>query len=153
MIAQCTNCSTVPIYYQYFYNYTAIATTSFFALSMQRHTDFFAIDDISIVSVAAPSVQLIINGGFETGNISPWYYCNQNGSSNTGVVQTFNFTYNNFTYNPHSGSYFYAGGNIASADYISQTFSTVVGQVYSVSLCVMIANGGAQTNAALFLGV
>lgn len=153
MIAQCIGCTTVLFYYNYVYNYTATGTSSVFALSMQRQTAFFAIDDISITSLAAPSIQLITNGGFETGSLAPWSYCNQNNAANTGGVQTFNYIYSGFTYNPNTGSYYYVGGDIVSSDYISQTFSTVAGQVYSVSLWVLVASGGPSTSAALFLGV
>jgi hypothetical protein len=153
MIAQCVNCSSFPVYYNYMYNYTAIATSSIIAFSMQCQTGFFALDDISITSYAAPSVQLLTNGGFETGNITQWYYCNQNNLANTGGVKTFNFTYNGFTYSPNSGSYYYAGGSSIAPDYLSQTFPTVIGQLYSVSLWVMLPAGGPVTSGALFLGV
>jgi hypothetical protein len=120
---------------------------------MQRQAALFALDDVSITSLAAPSVQLLTNGGFETGNIAPWYYCNQNNLANTGGVKTFNYTFNGFSYYPHTGSYYYVGGSNIAADYISQTFPTVAGQVYSVSLWFMLASGGPLTSGALFLGV
>jgi hypothetical protein len=153
MIAECVNCTGYTVYVPFSYNYTAISTSSVIAFSMQRQTALFALDDVSVESLSAPGVQVLTNGGFEAGNIAPWYYCNQNNSANPGGVKTIGFTNNGFSYSPHSGSYYYVGGNTGAPDYLSQTFPTISGQVYTVSLWFVLTVGGPLTSGALFLGV
>jgi hypothetical protein len=154
MIAFCISCPYQPLYWYYSLNYTAIGTSTVIAFSLLRQNGYFAIDDVSVESFAAPGVNLIVNGGFETGSLSSWVYCNQNNGSNTGAVEanSTHFNYLGMTYYPHSGSYYYIGGGITVADYISQTFPTVIGQIYNVGMWVLNAGSG-QTSAALFLGV
>ena len=155
MVANCINCTFFPVYFQYTRNYTALGTSSVIAFSIRRQTGYFALDNISIQSFLAPGVEIIVNGGFETGSLTSWSYCNQNNGSNTGGVKanSASFTYLGFTYYAKSGSYYYVGGSTTSADYISQTFPTVINAQYLVSMWVMNAGTGPLTSADLFLGI
>ncbi len=79
----------------------------------------------------------------------------QGNASNTGGVKanSTNFNYLSFTYYSNSGFYYYVGGSTTSADYISQTFPTVIGEQYMASMWVLNAGNGPLTSADLFLGV
>jgi hypothetical protein len=155
MVDHCLNCTTLLSYYPYVRNYTAIQTSTLIAIALRRQTGFFALDDLSVRSFTTPSVEILINGGFETGDLTGWSYCNQNNGTNSGGVManSTHFTYLGVTYYPKSGSYYYVGGSNTSADYISQTFPTTIGQQYTVSFGFMNAGSGPLTSADLFLGI
>ena len=152
MVASCSPCSIFILYYQFVYNYTAIATTTILAFSLQRVNAYFAVDDVSVRDYAVLSTEILVNGGFETGNLTPWIYCNQLNASSTGGVMS-NFSSGGYSYYPKSGTYFYAGGSNISADYLFQSFSTQVGHLYRVAISTRYPGTDNMTNAALFLSV
>jgi hypothetical protein len=92
MVDICVNCYTFYSYYQYVRNYTAIGTLTRIAFALRRQTGYFALDDISIKSFTAPSVEILVNGSFETGDLTAWSYCNQNNGTNSGGVKANWFT-------------------------------------------------------------
>ncbi|CAF1182476.1 unnamed protein product [Rotaria sordida] len=155
MIANCVNCSTMLFYYNYVTTYTAIGTSTRIAFSFRRNNGYFALDNLSVRSFTAPSTELLVNGGFEMGDLTGWSYCSQDNSSMTGGVKgnSSNFTYLSFTFRSQSGSYYYVGGGTTYADYISQTFSSTIGALYTVSLWILISGTGPLNDAALFLGI
>jgi hypothetical protein len=142
-------------YYDYSYNYTAIGSSTRIAFAMMRQTGYFVLDDISVRNFAAPNTEIIANGGFESGDLTSWAYCDQNNASSTGGVKSnsSHFTYDNFTYFSYSGSYYYIGGSPVATDYISQTFPTIIGDQYSVTFEVMNAGSGPATSGYFFLGL
>jgi hypothetical protein len=154
MIANCVGCVPIPSYIQFVVNYTAIATASRIVISARRQTGYFTLDDVSVRSFTAPSVEIIVNGGFETGNLTGWSYCNQINGTNSGGVQanSSHFTYLGVTYYPRSGSYYYLAGGLTYADYLSQTFPTAIGQEYTVSFWYEYLGNGTSSSADLFLG-
>ncbi|CAF2149064.1 unnamed protein product [Rotaria magnacalcarata] len=155
MIANCINCSTFLLYYNYVTNYTAIGSSSRIVFSFLRSTGFFALDDVSVRSATAPSVEILVNGGFESGNLTGWSYCNQNSATNTGGVKanSSNFTYSGVKFFSNSGSYYYVGGGLTVADYLSHTFPTITGQIYTVGFWIVNSNNATLSSADLFLGV
>ena len=153
MISNCNPCVNFT-YYQFIYNYTAISSTTVLAFSLRRQTLYFAVDSVSVQDYATLGTELLVNGGFDTGNISPWIYCNQNNQSNTGgVILNGTFTLNSFTYFSQSGAYFYLGGSNVSADYLTQAIVTTPGHLYRVRIWCMFPGAGNLTSANLFLGI
>lgn len=151
MVANCYPCVSFPYYYTYTYNYTALSNTTRVAFAFLVQNYYFALDNVSVRDFVAPSTELLSNGGFETGDLTSWLYCNQNnGTINEGVKS--NLTFKNYTYYPQTGNYYYLGGNNISADYIIQPFSTQIGHQYTVLMSVMYPGGGNQTSANFFLG-
>jgi hypothetical protein len=154
MVAYCVVCPTFTPYVEFFYNYTAISNVTRITFAYKIQNYYFALDSISVRDYAAPSTEILTNGGFETGDLTSWIYCNQNNASYTGGVKSnTSFSYNNFTYFPQAGMYYYLGGNNISADYISQSFPTIIGHEYNVNLWSMFPGSGNLTSANLFLGV
>jgi len=152
LVNSCYPCPNITLYYNYVYTYTALSNVTRIEFSIRRETLYFALDSISVVDYLAPTTQLIVNGGFEYGNLTSWEYCNQNNVTSTGGVKS-NYTYSGYTYGPQAGTYYYVGGSNVSADYLSQTFSTQTGHTYNVSFWILIPAGGNSTSAAFFLGV
>ena len=152
MVASCSPCPILPLYYQTIHNYTAVATSTIIAFSLRRWNAYFAIDNVSVRDYAAPGTEILVNGDFETGNLTPWVYCNQMNASSTGGVRS-NFSHASFGYYPQSGTYFYVGGSNISADYLFQSFPTQLGHQYKVSLNTMFPGTDNMTSAALFLSV
>jgi hypothetical protein len=69
-------------------NYIAIENQTRIAFVLRRASGYFGIDDGSIRDTAAPTIELLSNGGFETGNFFSWTHCVQSGSPATGSVQS-----------------------------------------------------------------
>ncbi|CAF1594326.1 unnamed protein product [Adineta ricciae] len=152
IVASCAPCSTFNTYLPFAYNYTAIANVTRMAFAFRRQTQYFALDEVSIQDFAALGTELLVNGGFETGSLAPWIYCDQNNANSTGGVQS-TFSYNSFNYSPKSGTYYYVGGSTVAADYIMQAFPTIIGHEYQVHMWAMHPGSGSLTSADFFLGV
>jgi len=152
MVANCFPCPTLSFYVPFAHNYTATSNVTRIAFALRIQEYYFAVDDISVRDLADPSTELISNGGFETGNLTSWLYCNQNNASIVEGVKT-NLTYNNYSYYPNSGTYYYMGGSNISADYMFQSFPTQIGHQYNVTLAVMLPVGGNFTSSDFFLGI
>ncbi|CAF4555543.1 unnamed protein product, partial [Rotaria socialis] len=147
------NCTGHSSYLQYTYSYVAIANTTRITFAFRDDSYFFAFDNITIWGNAAPSTQLISNGGFETGHISPWTYCNPNVASNAGKVQLGSTAYNGYTYTPYSGMYFYMDGSVGAPDYLSQTFATTIGSTYNISYWLYNGAGGTGVSVDVIMSV
>jgi len=154
MVDSCFPCSTFPYYILIIYIYQAISNVTRIAFAFKRQNYYFALDSVSVRDYAAPSTEILNNGGFETGDLTSWIYCNQNNASSTGGIKSnTSFSYNSFTYYSQSGTYYYLGGSNISADYISQSFPTKIGHEYNISMWVMFPGSGNLTSANLFIGV
>ncbi len=89
------------------------------------------------VLTVEPSPQLVVNGGFETGNFSGW-----STSGNFGDGQTFVTTEPIFV---HSGQYGAELGPAGSLGYLSQNLPTLPGQLYALSLWLDNPGAGSGT--------
>ncbi|UJR14330.1 hypothetical protein I4U23_001326 [Adineta vaga] len=152
IVASCSPCNSFTSYVQFGYNYTAISNVTRIAFALRRQTGYFAMDDISIQDFAALGTELIVNGGFETGDLTSWAYCDQNNATSTGGVYS-NFSYSGFNYFARAGTYYYVGGSTVAADYIMQAFPTITGHRYQVLLWAMHPGSGPSTSGDFFLGV
>ena len=121
-----TNSPTTNSYACQAYSWTA-ATTETVALQFQfqHHPGRWYLDDVSIFH---GGTQLLSNGGFESGTLSPWYRTAPNGNgcggqqgavSNSGGART--------------GSWFLWDGAMNCFDQIQQNFSVVAGETYVIS--------------------
>lgn len=82
------------------------------------------------------SAELVVNGGFETGDFTGWTQFDNTGA--TGVAGTFD------SVSPFQGSYQAYFGAVGSSGGIRQDLATVAGQTYHISFA--LANLGGPTN-------
>jgi hypothetical protein len=94
------------------------------------------LDDVSIVDVLTPSIQLLQNPSFDnsTSALTGWtQYCTStcpSGSTNAGKVATGSNCTSTNCYMDHC----YGG---AAIDFLSQTISTTIGHVYTISFWII----------------
>lgn len=130
-------------YKLYTYNYTA--THSSPTLSFVVHggpaSEIVYLDDVSVTDKSAPSIQLLINPGFENSTTVITGWTKQCASSCATSGDGGNITTNNC----HSGANTNCFTNRCNGgyDYLSQTFSAIVGHNYTISFWLYKGNGGA----------
>ncbi|CAF1103033.1 unnamed protein product [Rotaria sp. Silwood1] len=123
-------------YYQYLYVATSTNTTMM--LAFRQDPNYWCLDDIS---VEYNGMQMWQNGGFETSPLTQYYtYCNPSGASASGTISASC---------SHSGSYSFYDGAVGFSDYLSQSFTTVIGASYNISF--WLANQGSTPNSALVI--
>lgn len=88
----------------------------------------------------ASAGNLVVNGGFETGDFSGWTVV----ANGAAEVEPDGYVYNGMTYYSHSGNYFAALGSDILSGSVSQTLSTIAGQSYTLSF--WLASDGLTPN-------
>jgi hypothetical protein len=130
---------TLFSYTYYTYSYVAAYNSTTMMLALRQDPSYWCLDDISVVD--PNGVQLWQDGGFEMSPLTTYYtYCNPNGAAASGVIST---------QCVHSGSYSFYDGSVTYSDYLSQAFTTVVGDTYTISF--WLANQGNPTNSFLVI--
>ena len=109
-------------------------TTGFVNLTfeLQNKPFYWLIDDISVHNGA---VEMLSNGGFESGSLSPWIRSDPYGpcGGSAGRVDP---------QSPHNGSFHLLDGSDDCPDYISQSFRVTTGQIYTVSFWLQVKGTG-----------
>ncbi|CAF1392098.1 unnamed protein product [Rotaria sordida] len=108
-------------YFQYIYRAISNLTTLTFAF--YHDPSYWCLDDISVMKINS-TINLIINGGFETGSTSSYSVCAPSSANPAGYVST---------ECPHTGLRSFYDGSYLSGDYLSQTFITDIGKDYQIS--------------------
>lgn len=115
------------VYKFYSFNITAITTSMTVTFSLENSYAFWLLDNISLIEFNT-SKQLIKNGDFKTGSLINWNYCDP-----------YSLLYNpsvlgaNGSFLPQNGQYFYFGAPHPNTDFLSQTISTTIGNLYIFS--------------------
>lgn len=119
---------TTSAYKFYSFSYQTCARSAKLTFAFQQDIDAWCLDDIT---VSNGTHNLILNGGFETGNLMPWVYENpRNLSFPGGISQAWS------NHNARSGIYFYSDGVYNGFDYLSQNFSTIPMFQYNISFWI-----------------
>ena len=91
---------------------------------------------ILLMAVPSAYANIVVNGGFETGDFTGWTV-----SAGATGVTTAGFD----GFNPHSGTYFANLGNVGCCGSLSQTFSTIAGQTLTLDY-FLAADGGTPSH-------
>src|SRR5689334_18970366 len=84
-----------------------------------------------VLTSGAARADLVVNGGFETGDFTGWTL-----TGNSGFIS--------ITNNAHSGSFAASFGAVGSPTFLSQTLTTTSGTTYTISY--WLTNLGGPTN-------
>ena len=108
----------------YSYSWTATRTSTTLALYARHDPRGWEVDDFSVVYNS--SQQLLINGGFETGDLTGW-------NNTAGSCSGYSSYVGSSSFFAHTGSGYYYGRCNGDCDIIRQTFATIVGATYNIS--------------------
>jgi hypothetical protein len=136
-------------YTLYSYTVTATNTTTALTAFFRQDPAWWALDDVSITPVSSPGTELVVNGGFETGDFTGWTIVGQQGLYAAGRVAS--GTPGTSTHNSYSGSFYYYDGAVGGVDGISQSFATTVGEDYTLSF-ELANDGGSFSSLDVFIG-
>jgi len=114
--------SIYPAYTYYSYVWTATSSSAKLSFFFRHDPGGWMLDDVKVYHGVT---QLISNGGFENGNLIGW--------THTGTCNFFSgVAYHGFN-SAKSGYYYYYDVCAKYGDTISQTFSTIPGDIYIIS--------------------
>jgi hypothetical protein len=88
---------------------------------------------------------MLVNGGFETGSLSPWIRTPPNGTCSGGAPGQVR------SMSPRSGAYCLTDGSNGCPDKISQTFMATAGYVYIVGFWLKSGGSGSVISAQVTL--
>ncbi len=94
---------------------------------------------VSLLLVQTAAADLVVNGGFETGDFTGW---TQSGNTDYTSVDTDS---------PHSGSYAVDLGPVGSLGFLSQTIATTAGASYTVGFWLQ-SDGSTPNEFAAYWG-
>jgi hypothetical protein len=133
--------STTTNYTLHTYGFTANSSSKTLTFAMKGDSAathyYWLLDSVSVNNTNA-STNVLINGGFELGNLTGWIqFCATNAScGSTG-------NYGQLTTSPcYSGSYCYVDKCSSGFDYLIQSFNTVIGDYYLLSFYLRVFSSG-----------
>ncbi|CAF1150926.1 unnamed protein product [Adineta steineri] len=124
--------TTTSVYTLATYNYTA-SYTGFVVLEFgfkgQTGSEYWYLDDVSLVDTNTFNSEMLVNGNFENGTTNGWQLlCTSNCQSAAGVI-----AYNTSCY---TGLFCYTDGCKNGFDFLQQAFNTTIGHVYTLSFWI-----------------
>ncbi|CAF1246484.1 unnamed protein product [Adineta steineri] len=130
-------------YSLYQYNFTAIYSSALITISIQRLSWYWDFDDFSLIN--SNESELLLNGGFETGDTAYWIYCNPHNSGYAGYIMTGAQGGRN-----HSGIYYWQDAATPNPDFLAQNVSLTIGENYTFSFWLMADGGSGQVLVNIF---
>jgi hypothetical protein len=107
-------------------NFLAISNSLTVTFALEDSGNYWLLDNIALINVNE-SVDVLLNGDFENGNLTKWNYCNPNSSPSASRLA------NGGPYYAKNGSQYYYGGPTTSPDYLSQTIGVKETHLYRLS--------------------
>ena len=94
-------------------------------MRLRHDPDKWCIDDVSIL---ADGTEMLVNGGFETGSLSPWSWTEPNGTCNGTKAEV-----TNSSEVAQTGIYGLWDGSAGCFDQVAQSFNVTSDQKYVIS--------------------
>src|ERR1700690_238926 len=136
-------------YTYYSYDVTATNSTTWLTVFFRQDPAYWGFDDAALTDTNGNN--LIVNGGFETGDLTGWVSVGQTNLPFGGQVYTGIGSPGTTTRSPHSGTYYWFDGVVGGVDGVAQSISTVVGQDYVLSFW-LAGDGGSIASFDAFIG-
>ncbi|CAF3735017.1 unnamed protein product [Rotaria sp. Silwood1] len=111
------------------------------AFELRQDPDYWYLDDVSVDNGTS---EMLINGNFESGALSPWVRMTPNGPC-SGAPGTI------CNWRAHSGTYDLCDGSNGCADLISQSFMATIGQAYNITFWMKSGSPGSVISANVTL--
>lgn len=137
-----TNTTWLP----YIYNYTATKTNPILVFGFDAsNTMYIALDDVSVVNIAFPSIQLLRNPSFENSSSYPvgWtqWCASQCYGGSEGEIKSSGCRTNRCFISPC----------VVGVEYLAQGFAATIGQIYNISFWSQrVRYNSANNNAVTF---
>ncbi|CAF1437985.1 unnamed protein product [Adineta steineri] len=141
---------TVTNWTQYIYNYTSTTTFPILIFGVDASPEMYImIDDVSVVDITSTSVELLENSDFENSSttLTGWsVWCTSTCNSGDGGII--------YTSNCRLSSNCYKSQCRGSIDYLVQSFSTVIGRIYTISFWFQrLRSSSSGGSAKLYVGI
>ena len=131
------------VYQHYNFSFTAVYATTSLSFTFRNDPSYTGLDTVSVIDQAGDTTtNLIQNGGFENGGYTVagnnallpnnWTAIGQANLPAAGTLQT-SVSPGNGPFNSQSGSGNWVDGAVGGFDGISQSFTTTVGDTYTLS--------------------
>jgi len=131
-------------YTQYIYNITADSSTTILTFLFRQDPTYWGFDNISLKDSFGN--ELMVNGGFETGDTTGWLQVRQQGLAMDGVVVP--STVGTTADDSEEENYYWVDGEVEGVDGLAQAIATVTGQTYTLSF--WLAGSGGSSSGSQF---
>ena len=117
--------------------YQAVSNKSILTFAFRHSPSYWCLDHVSMIDTSS-NAELMINGHFDNQPSDGFIRCNAfaNTSTSSFMPPSYSFTVERS----------YCDGSVGLPDYLSQTLSTKIGQMYRISF--WLQNGGNAPNGA-----
>lgn len=116
-------------YTQYTANFSATLSSTDITFAFRNDPGYLAMDDFTLRDLTTSSAVSVVNGGFESGDLTGWTYDNVYGATYGGAVSNGC----DAVMGNHTGSFVWCDGATQAYDAIDQIVSTTIGHNYQIS--------------------
>ena len=125
----------------------ATNATTWLTVFFRQDPAYWGFDNVALTDTNG--INVMANGGFETGDLTGWMAVGQQGLPAGGTV--FNGSPGTTTMNSQEGNFFWRDGAVGGVDGVAQGISTIVGDTYTLSFW-LAADGGSTASFDAFIG-
>jgi hypothetical protein len=134
------------------YSYEVVPTdnTTWLTVLFREDPAFWGFDQVALTDTNG--INVMVNGSFETGNLTGWMTVGQQGLEYSGYVASSSSspaeTLSLDTSNPKDGNYYWVDGAVGGVDGVAQAIPTIAGNTYTLSF--WLAGDGTPDGSSSF---